>query len=106
MVQAVEVSERPTNRRVRFARLAAGAAFLFALAGLIYSQFALVAAGAVSGAIGLVTAAMARDVYAAAGIAELTTSTLRLWQRNPEREAKVRTFARELATLLDVNLPS
>jgi hypothetical protein len=56
-----------TSNRIRFARIAAGAAFVFAVIGLSNASLPLEAAGAVCALFAAVFATLARDIYAGAG---------------------------------------
>lgn len=67
MAEVLPSSEKPAPHRVRFARVTGAIGFGFALAGLGYGQFSLIAAAIVCSGIALVSAALARDIYAAAG---------------------------------------
>ena len=67
MAEVVPTPEDPTRRKVRFARVVAGVAFVFALIGLGYGHLSLVSAAAVCAAIALASAAISRDVYAVVG---------------------------------------
>jgi hypothetical protein len=60
-------TQAQTPNRIRFARIAAGAAFAFALIGLVNTSLALEAAGAVCAIFAAVFAILTRDMYAGAG---------------------------------------
>jgi hypothetical protein len=67
MSEALPTPSATHQRWVRFARVAAGAALVFSVTALAGGQFALVVAAIVCAVIGLVAAAVGRDVYSGAG---------------------------------------